>query len=206
MPRFAAAGLERNPIKCTLAYHSINGCLGSLSRYQKNLRYVRWWSGMANWWNMFSMSAVTACGCRRNLRRTPRKELLRSGPFNRVSLIQTPAVLTAESKTILDFPFCHTENNGIQYAVPFDGYASFSDTCTNLGVSVFRFLSNLSRLLYHISGFFFFRLSKVSAVRFRAMLLVLANRGLSSLNGRGISIIPSVRCRVLIFMHISMQY
>ena len=89
------------------------GALGSLSLNQKNRRYVFCSSGMANWWNMFSTSAVMAYGWRRNLWMTPRRALFRSGPWRRASLIHTPCVLAAESNTILALPFWLTENCGM---------------------------------------------------------------------------------------------
>ena len=126
-------GLGRLPIKCTLDQYSIMSLSGSLSLYQKNLMYVRWHSGTAIWWNMFSMSAVTAYGWRRKRRRTPLRELLRSGPCSNVSLRHMFCVFAAESKTIRAFPFCQTEKSGIQYALPSLLYRSCRGTGVNRG-------------------------------------------------------------------------
>ena len=59
------------------------------------------------------------------------------------------------------------------------------------GVAQLRFFANLSRLLCHIVGFFLFKEFRVEIVLFRAVDLLHVKTGSFSLNGRGISIIPS---------------
>ena len=59
------------------------------------------------------------------------------------------------------------------------------------GEAQLSFFANLSRLLCHIFGFFLFKVFRVLMVRLRAVDLLKEKTGSSSLNGRGISIIPS---------------
>ena len=88
--KLAQAGEDMAPNKWTDIWYSFSAQDKSPFGHHRKRRKEQSVSGTYTWWNIASMSTMTStCSCR-NLVRTPKREFVRSGPFNNKSLSDFP--------------------------------------------------------------------------------------------------------------------
>lgn len=78
--KLAQSRLETAPKRCTVIQYSSNSWSVSPPGHHKNLRRSTSSAGILTWWNIPSISLITATGSCWNLRGTPSKVFIRSGP------------------------------------------------------------------------------------------------------------------------------
>lgn len=102
--KLAQAGEDTAPNKWSDIWYSFSAQDKSPFGHHRKRRKERSVSGTFTWWNIASMSTMTAiCSCR-NLVRTPKREFVRPGPFNNKSLSDFPLYLAEQSNTTQIFP------------------------------------------------------------------------------------------------------
>ena len=102
--KLAQLGDETPPNRCTAIISSSGCAVRSPSGHQRNLSALQSSGATLTWWNIASMSAITATASCRKRARTPTRELVRSGPCKSLSFNELPRCLAEQSKTIRTFP------------------------------------------------------------------------------------------------------
>lgn len=93
--------------------------------HQRNLRKSTFLSGSCTWWNIGWMSAMTATVSFLNQRRSPIRELVRSGPCISCCFSEVPLYIAPHSNTALNFPW-------VWWSTPWWGmYHTFQSSCSN---------------------------------------------------------------------------
>ena len=97
-------GLHVPPNRCTFIQYTAAFLLISPYVHHKNVNASRSFSATRTWWNIASMSPVSATSSCLNRRSTPSSEFVMSGPCRTWSLSDTSWYFAAQSNTTLSLP------------------------------------------------------------------------------------------------------